>query len=98
MILSSDRTFSRFATLAWRYTLDQADVAAHAPPPRRHAASQDSAERAFRASIRNRIETLIGLLKSEHGPGHHGARSLCGLVTRTAGILTAFTLVRYCKA
>jgi hypothetical protein len=98
MILSADRTFRRFVSLAWRDTLDQAGVAVLASPPRRHAAGQDSAERAFLASIRNRIETLIGLLKSEHGLGHHGARSLCGLVTRTAGILTAFTLVRYCKA
>ena len=98
MILIADRNFSRFASLAWRDTLDQAGVAVLAPPPRRHAASQDPAERAFLAYIRNRIETLIGLLKSEHGLEHHGARSWWGLLTRIAGILTAFTLARYCQA
>jgi Transposase DDE domain len=98
MILIADRNFSRFTSLPWRDTLDQVGVAVLAPPPRRHAASQDPAERAFLAHIRNRIETLIGLLKSEHGLEHHGARSWWGLLTRIAGILTAYTLARYCAA
>ena len=66
-----------------------------APPPRRHAAAQDPAERAFSRSIRNRIETLIGLLKGEHGLEDHGARSWWGLRTRLAGILAAYTIGRY---
>ena len=75
MILIGDRNFSRFASLTWRDTRDQAGVTVLAPPPRRHAASQDAAERSFLAYIRNRIETLIGLFKREHGLEHYGARS-----------------------
>jgi hypothetical protein len=96
LILIGDRNFSRYASPTWRDELDQAGVRVIAPPPRRLAASQDPDERAFLRHIRNRIETLIGLLKSEHGLEDHGARSWWGLLTRVAGSLTAFTMARYC--
>jgi len=95
-VLIGDRNFSRFASPTWRDELDHAGVRVVAPPPRRHAADQDPAERAFLQQVRNRVETLIGLLKGEHGLEDHGARSWWGLLTRLAGLLTAFTLARYC--
>lgn len=98
MVLIGDRNFSRFASPTWRDALDQASVVVIAPPPRRHAADQNPEERAFLRHIRNRIETLIGLLKSEHGLEDHGARSWWGLLTRLAALLAAFTLARYCLA
>jgi hypothetical protein len=63
-----------------------------------YAADQHPEERAFPRHIRNRIETLIGLLKSEQGLEAHGARSWWGLLTRIATLLAAFTLARYCLA
>ncbi len=60
------------------------------------SASPTWCEALDRADVRNRIETLIGLLKGEHGLEDHGARSWWGLLTRLAGLLAAFTLVRYC--
>ncbi len=95
-VLIGDRNFSRFASPTWREALDHAGVRVIAPPPRRHAADQDPAERACLRYLRNRIETLIGLLKSEHGLEDHGARSWWGLLTRLAGLLAACTLARYC--
>jgi hypothetical protein len=96
LVLIGDRNFSRYASPTWRDELDHAGVHVIAPPPRRLAASQDPAERAFLRYIRNRIETMIGLLKSEHGLEDHGARSWWGLLTRLAGVLAAFTMARYC--
>ena len=96
MVLIGDRNFSRHASPTWRTALDRAGATVIAPPPRRYAASQDLAERAFLAVNRNRVETLIGLLKSEHGLEDHGARSWWGLLTRLAGLLAAFTVTRYC--
>jgi hypothetical protein len=75
MILIGDHSFSRFASLAWRHTLDHAGVVVLAPPPRRRAANHHPAKRAFLAYVRNRIETVIGLLKRKHGLEHHEARS-----------------------
>lgn len=96
LLLIGDRNFSRYASPTWRDALDHAGVRVIAPPPRRYAADQDPAERAFLAAIRNRVETLIGLLKSEHGLEDHGARSWWGLLTRVAGVLVAYTVARYC--
>lgn len=96
LVLIGDRNFSRFASPTWRDALDRAGVRVIAPPPRRHAPAQNPAERTFLRHIRNRIETLIGLLKSEHGLEDHGARSWWGLLTRLGGSLTAFTLARFC--
>jgi hypothetical protein len=96
LVLIGDRNFSRYTSPTWRAELDAAGATVLAPPPRRLAASQDPAERAFLRYIRNRIETLIGLLKSEHGLEDHGARSWWGLLTRLAGILAACTVARYC--
>ena len=96
LVLIGDRNFSRFAAATWRDELDHAGVRVIAPPPRRHAAGQDPAERAFLRHIRNRVETLIGLLKGEHGLEDHGARSWWGLLTRSNGLLVAYTLARYC--
>lgn len=96
VVLIGDRNFSRHASPTWRDELDHAGVRVIAPPPRRLAASQDPQERTLLRAIRNRIETLIGLLKSEHGLEDHGARSWWGLLTRLAGVLAAFTLARYC--
>jgi hypothetical protein len=96
LVLIADRNFSRYASPTWCDELEAAGATVIAPPPRRHAASQDPAERAFLRHIRNRIETLIGLLKSEHGLEDHGARSWWGLLTRLAGVLAAFTVARYC--
>ena len=98
LVLIGDRNFSRFAAATWRDELDHAGVQVIAPPPRRHAASQDPAERTFLRHIRNRVETLIGLLKGEHGLEDHGARSWWGLLTRINGLLAAYTLARYCDA
>jgi hypothetical protein len=98
LVLSGDRTFSRLASPTWRAELDAAGCGVVAPPPRRHAAEQDPAERAFLRYIRNRIETLIGLLKGEHGLEDHGARSWWGLRTRLAGVLAAYTIGRYLVA
>jgi DDE family transposase len=95
-VLIGDRNFSRYASPTWREALDQAGIRVIAPPPRRQAARQDPAEQAFLRHVRNRIETLIGLLKHEHGLEDHGARSWWGLLTRLAGLLAAFTLARYC--
>jgi hypothetical protein len=95
-VLIGDRNFSRYASPTRGAELDRAGAAANAPPPRRHAADQDPAERASLRTTRNRIETLIGLLKGEHGLEGHGARSWWGLLTRLAGLLAAFTLARYC--
>ncbi len=95
-VLIGDRNFSRVAAPSWRAALDRAGVRVIAPPPRRRAADQDPAERALLRCLRNRIETLIGLLKGEHGLEDHGARSWWGLLTRLAGLLAAFTLARYC--
>jgi Transposase DDE domain len=95
-VLIGDRNFSRFAAPMWREALDAAGIPVIAPPPRRHADAQDPGDRAFLRHVRNRIETLIGLLKSEHGLEDHGARSWWGLLTRIAGLLAAFTLARYC--
>ncbi len=94
----ADRNFSRLASPTWRAALDHADCGVIAPPPRRHAADQDPAERTFLRSVRNRVETLIGLLKGEHGLEDHGARSWWGLRTRIAGVLAAYTLGRYLVA
>jgi len=66
-----------------------------APPLRRSAAEQDPAERTFLRHVRNRVETLIGLLRGEHGLDAHGARSWWGLRTRIAGTLAAYTRGRY---
>jgi len=96
MVLIGDGNFSRHASPTWRDALDRAGVRVIAPPPRRYAADQDPAERAFLRAIRNRVETLIGLLKSEHGLEDHGARSWWGLLTRLAGLLAACTVARYC--
>jgi len=96
LVLIGDRNFSRYASPTWRAALERAGARVIAPPPRRHAASQDPAERAFLQQVRNRVETLIGLLKGEHGLEAHGARSWWGLLTRLAGLLAAFTLARYC--
>lgn len=96
LVLIGDRNFSRFASPTWREELDRAGATVIAPPPRRQAASHDPAERTFLRHVRNRVETLIGLLKSEHGLENHGARSWWGLLTRLAGLLAAFTLARYC--
>ena len=98
LVLSGDRTFSRLTSPTWRAALDAAGCEVVAPPPRRHAATQDPAERAFLRYIRNRIETLIGLLKGEHGLEDHGARSWWGLRTRLAGVLAAYTIGRYLAA
>jgi len=87
LVLIGDRNFSRYASPTWRDALDRAGVRVIAPPPRRYAADQDPAERAFLRAIRNRIETLIGLLKREHGLEDHGARSWWSLLTRLAGLL-----------
>ena len=95
LVVIGDRNFSRFTSPSWRAELDAAGCAVVAPPPRRHAAAQDPAERAFLHHIRNRVETLIGLLKGEHGLEDHGARSWWGLRTRLAGVLAAFTIGRY---
>jgi hypothetical protein len=96
LVLVGDRNFSRYATFTWRDALDHAGATVIAPPPRRHAARQDPAERAFLRYLRNRIETLISLLKREHGLEDHGAHSWWGLLTRLASLLAAFTLARYC--
>ncbi len=98
LVLIGDRNFSHYASAAWSATLDAAGVTVIAPPPRRHAAEQDPSERAFLRHIRNRVETLIGLLKQEHGLEDHHARSWWGLQTRLAGVLAAFTLARYLLA
>ena len=98
LVLIGDRNFSQYASVTWSATLDDAGVTVIAPPPRRHAADQDPGERAFLRHIRNRIETLIGLLKQEHGLEDHGARSWWGLQTRLAGLLAAFTIGRYLLA
>lgn len=95
LVLIGDRTFGRHAAAAWAADLDAAGVAVVAPPPHRHAVGQDPAERAFLRQVRNRVETLIGLLKQEHGLEAHGARSWWGLETRVAGTLAAYTLGRY---
>jgi len=95
LVFIADRNFSRFAAPSWRAELDAAGCRVVAPPPRRHAAAQDPAERAFLSHVRNRVETLIGLLKSEHGLEDHGARSWWGLRTRLAGVLAAYTIGRY---
>ena len=101
LVLIGGRTFSRFAAATWRHPcagtrLDHAEVQVIAPPPRRHAAGQDPAERAFLRHVRNRVETLVGLLKGEHGLEDHGARSWWGLLTRLNGLLAAHTLARFC--
>ncbi|HVA91945.1 MAG TPA: hypothetical protein VNL71_19125, partial [Chloroflexota bacterium] len=96
MVLIGDRNFSRYASSTWRDALDRAGVRVIAPPPRRYAADQDPTERTFLRAIRNRVETLIGLLKSEHGLEHHGARSWWGLLTRLAGLLASCTVAHYC--
>jgi len=94
----ADRNFSRAVSPTWRATLDKVGCAVVAPPPRRLAAAQDPAEKAFVRHVRNRVETLIGLLKSEHGLEDHGARSWWGLRTRIAGVLAACTIGRYLVA
>lgn len=75
LVLIGDRNFSHYASVAWSATLADAGVTVIAPPPRRHAADQDPRERAFLRHIRNRVETLIGLLKQVHGLEDHHARS-----------------------
>ena len=95
LVLIGDRNFSRFTSPTWRADLDAAGCTVVAPPPRRHAAEQDPAERTFLRHVRNRVETLIGLLKSEHGLEDHGAHSWWGLRTRVAGVLAAYTIGRY---
>jgi hypothetical protein len=96
LVLIGDRNFSPYASARWRDTLADLGIQVIAPPPRRHAADQDPAEQALLRYLRNRIETLIGLLKREHGLEDHGARSWWGLLTRIAGLLAAYTLARYC--
>ena len=96
MVLVGDRNFSRYASATWRDELDHIGVQVIAPPPRRYDADQDPGERAFLRHVRNRIETLIGLFKSEHGLEHHGARSWWGLLSRVSSVLAAYTLARYC--
>lgn len=96
MVLVGDRNFSRYASATWRDELDRAAIPVIAPPPRRHDADQDPGERALLHHVRNRIETLIGLLKSEHGLEQHGARSWWGLLSRVSSALAAYTIGRYC--
>jgi hypothetical protein len=48
--------------------------------------------------VRNRVEKLIGLLKSGHGLEHHGARSWWGLLSRVSRNLAAYKLGRYSAA
>jgi hypothetical protein len=93
LVLIADRTCSRYASSSWSEELEAAGVVV-APPPQRHAAGQDPAERAYLRHSRNRVETLIGLLNSEHGLEDHGARSWWGLLTRLAGVLAACTVAR----
>jgi hypothetical protein len=95
LVVIGDRDFSRFAAPTWRAELDALGCAVVAPPPRRQAAEQDPAERTFLRHMRNRVETLIGLLKSAHGLEDHGAHSWWGLRTRVAGVLAAYTIGRY---
>lgn len=94
----ADGNFSRTASPTWAATLDRVGCTVVAPLPHPKAATQDPAERAFLRAVRNRVETLIGLLKSEHGLEDHGARSWWGLRTRIAGILAAYTIGRYLVA
>jgi hypothetical protein len=96
LVLIGDRNFGRHTSATWRDALDHWGVTVIAPPRRRDAANQDPAEHALLHHLRNRVETLIGLLKSEHGLEDHRARSWWGLITRVAGILAAFTVARYC--
>jgi hypothetical protein len=95
LVFIGDRNFSRLASPTWRAELDAAGCGVLAPPPRRYAALQDPVAQALVHHLRNRVETLIGLLKSEHGLEDHGARSWWGLRTRIAGALAAFTIGRY---
>ena len=67
-IYVADRNFSRYTSPSWRAELDAAGCAVIAPPPRRHAAAQDLTEKTFLRHVRNRVETLIALLKDEQGP------------------------------
>jgi hypothetical protein len=97
MVLVGDRNFTPHASPSWRATLAKLDVRVIAPPPRRLSATQDPAERAFLRRVRNRIETLVGVLKSQHGLERHGARSWWGLQSRIASALAACTLARYCR-
>jgi hypothetical protein len=96
MVLVGDRNFTPHASPSWRATLTKLDVTVIAPPPRRFAAAQDPGERVFLRHVRNRIETLVGLLKSQHGLEQHGARSWWGLQSRIASVLAASTVARYC--
>jgi len=94
----ADRTVHRAMSPPWRATLDTAGCAVVAPPPRRLAAEQDSAEKTFLTHVRTRLETLMGLLTSEHDREDHGARSWWGLHSRLAGVLAACTTGRYLTA
>lgn len=94
----ADRNFHRVTASTWRATLDKTSCAVLAPPPRRLAAEQDPAEKAFLRHVRNRIETLIGRLKEDHGLEDHRAHSWWGLQTRIAGVLAAYTVGRYLLA
>jgi hypothetical protein len=68
MVLVGDRNFSHYASATWRDVLDRLGVQVIAPPPRRHDADQGPDERAFLHHVRNRIETLIGLLNVHQAP------------------------------
>jgi len=52
--------------------------------------------RAIIAHWRNRIETTIGEITDLMELARHGARTFCGLLTRTAATIAAHTLMRLC--
>jgi hypothetical protein len=75
LVLVGARTCSRYASPTWCVELDHAGATMTAPLPRRLAASQYPAKRAFLHYPRNCIETLIVLLKHEHSLEDQSAHS-----------------------
>jgi hypothetical protein len=54
------------------------------------------ASRKIIAEWRNRIETTFKEITDQMELARHGARTFCGLFTRTAAIIAAHTLMRLC--
>ena len=86
----ADRNFSRLASPTWW----AAGCGGITPPPRRHAAVQDPAERPVLRYVRHRVDTPHGTAQGRARLGRAWCPSWWGLHTRIASVLAADTVGR----
>ncbi len=93
--LLADKGFSGKAFAAAQATRGTAILI---PPTRNQRRSMPAVLQNIIAEWRNRIETTFGEITDRMEPGRHGAHTFWGLLTRTAAVIAAHTLLRTCLA